>query len=113
VRELTAAKIGKMADQVETIDMAMSKSAAAHNVPYCSRRVGGLMNFWLSDELPAANQVRTDGQLPTRFHLACMANGLFAVPRSLLNISSVTTDEDVQEIIDRMDAAFGDLAEVL
>jgi glutamate-1-semialdehyde 2,1-aminomutase len=110
VRDLTAAKIDKMADQVETIDTAMSKSAAAHNVPYCSRRVGGLMNFWLSDELPAANQVRTDGQLPTRFHLACMANGLFAVPRSLLNISSVTTDKDVQEIIERMDAAFGDLA---
>jgi glutamate-1-semialdehyde 2,1-aminomutase len=113
VRELTAAKIDKMAEQVEKIDMAMQASAMAHNVPYCSRRVGGLMNFWLSDELPAANYVRTDGELPTLFHLACMANGLFLAPRTLLNISSATTDEDVKEIIDRMDAAFCDLAAVI
>ena len=113
VKELTAEKIDKMGEQVETIDIAMQKSAAVHGIPYCSRRVGALMSFWLSDELPAANDVRTDGDLPTLFHLACMANGVFAVPRTLVNVSTVTTDTDVAEIIDRMDAAFDDLAAVI
>jgi glutamate-1-semialdehyde 2,1-aminomutase len=113
VRDLTAAKIDKMAGQVETIDLAMEKSAAVHGVPYCSRRVGALMSFWFSDELPAANDVRTDGDLPTLFHLACMANGLFAVPRTLMNVSTATTDDDVKEIVERIDAAFDDLAAVI
>jgi glutamate-1-semialdehyde aminotransferase len=113
VRELTTAKIDKVAEQMETIDAAMQKSAAVHGVPYCSRRVGAMMNFWLSDELPVANYVRTDGELPTLFHLACMANGVFAVPRTLMNVSTATSDEDVKEIIDRLDAAFDDLAAVI
>ncbi len=110
VRELTAAKIDKMAVQVETIDEQMRQSAAKHGVPYSSRRIGSLMNVWFSEELPASNHVRTDNELATLFHLACMANGIFAVPRTLVNISTATTDEDVKEIIQRLDATFDDMA---
>jgi glutamate-1-semialdehyde 2,1-aminomutase len=113
VRELTPERLDAMASHMATIDRAMAQAATRHGVPYCSRRVGSLMNFWLSDDLPAANQVRTDGELPTLFHLACMANGVFAVPRALVNVSSVTTDEDVKELVERMDAAFDDLASVV
>jgi glutamate-1-semialdehyde 2,1-aminomutase len=113
VRELTSTKIDTMAMQVETIDVAMAKSAAAHGIPYCSRRVGALMNFWLSEELPAANQVRTDVEMATLFHLACMANGVFLVPRTIMNVSTATTDKDVEEIIERLDGAFQDVAAVI
>jgi glutamate-1-semialdehyde 2,1-aminomutase len=110
VRELTPAKIDKMAEQVATIDGEMRKSAAKHGLPYSSRRIGSLMNVWFSDELPAANHVRTDNELATLFHLGCMANGIFAVPRTLVNISTATTDEDVTEIIQRLDATFDEMA---
>lgn len=110
VRELTAGKIDKMADQVDTIDVQMAKSAAKYGVPYSSRRIGSLMNVWFSEELPASNHVRTDNELATLFHLGCMANGIFAVPRTLVNISTATSDEDVKEIISRLDATFSDMA---
>jgi glutamate-1-semialdehyde aminotransferase len=99
-----------MAEQIATIDGEMRKSAAKHGLPYSIRRIGSLMNVWFSDELPAANHVRTDNELATLFHLGCMANGIFAVPRTLVNISTATTDEDVTEIIQRLDATFDDMA---
>jgi hypothetical protein len=42
-----------------------------------------------------------------------MANGVFMAPRTLTNISTATTDADVEEVVDRLDAAFGDLAAML
>ena len=42
-----------------------------------------------------------------------MANGLFAVPRTLMNVSTATTDDDVEDIVARLDAAFDDLAAVM
>ncbi len=113
VRHLTEDKVERMNRQLETIDHAMAKSAAAHGIPYCSRRVGAMMNSWLSDELPAGNDARTDGELPTLFHLACMANGVFMAPRTLTNISTATTDADLEEAINRLDAAFADLAAMI
>jgi glutamate-1-semialdehyde 2,1-aminomutase len=110
VRELTAPKIDKMAAQVEKLDEAMRSSARNHGVPYSSRRIGSLMNVWFSDKLPAANHVREDGELATLFHLACMANGIFAVPRTLVNVSTATSDEDLTEIIQRLDSTFEDMA---
>jgi glutamate-1-semialdehyde 2,1-aminomutase len=110
VRELTQPKIDKMATQLELIDLAMAKSAAGHGIPYSSRRIGSLMNVWFSETLPASNHVRQDEAAATLFHLACMANGLFAVPRTLVNISTATTDADVVEIISRLDATFADMA---
>ena len=110
VRELTQPKIDKMAAQLEVIDAAMAKAAARHGIPYSSRRIGSLMNVWFSAALPASNHVRQDEAAATLFHLACMANGLFAVPRTLVNISTATTDSDVAEIISRLEATFDDLS---
>lgn len=108
--ELTEDRIQQMETRLGTIETEMSKSAARHGVPFSSRRVGSLMNVYMSDELPVANHVRADQELATKWHLACMTNGIFAVPRALVNVSTVTSDADVKEIIDRLDNAFEDLA---
>jgi glutamate-1-semialdehyde 2,1-aminomutase len=109
-RELTKEKIDKMALQMEIIDNELRKSAANYGVPFSARRIGSLMNAWFSEELPAANHVRTDEALATKFHLACMTNGIFGVPRTLLNVTTATSDEDVSEITQRLDAVMADMA---
>jgi glutamate-1-semialdehyde 2,1-aminomutase len=110
IRDLTAERIDKMTGQMETIEEAMRKSAARHGVPFSSRRIGSLMNVWFSEQLPAANHVRQDDTLATRFHLACMTNGIFGVPRTLMNVTTATSDDDVIEIVQRLDAALEDVA---
>ena len=82
LRDLTAARIAAMDRQVEALDEALAKAAAGHGLPYSSRRVGALLNVYLSDVLPAANPVHDDGRLMNLFHLAALSNGVFIAPRS-------------------------------
>jgi hypothetical protein len=39
-----------------------------------------------------------------------MANGIFGVPRTLMNVNTATSDDDVTEIVQRLDAALEDVA---
>jgi glutamate-1-semialdehyde 2,1-aminomutase len=110
VRELTADRIATTATHAERIEAALRKSAANLGVPFSCRRVGSMLNVWLSDALPAANHVREDVYLAGKFHLACLANGIFSAWRGLMNVSTVTTDNDVTEMINRLDAALTDVA---
>jgi glutamate-1-semialdehyde 2,1-aminomutase len=112
VRDLTPEKIEHMSAQVELIDLALARSASRHALPYSSRRVGSLMNVWFSESLPEANHVRVDTELAIGFHLSCMTNGVFAVPRALINVTTATSDADVLEITERLDEAVRDLASI-
>jgi glutamate-1-semialdehyde 2,1-aminomutase len=110
MRELTAEKIDKMAEQTKRIESALARSAARYGLPFSSRRVGSLMNMWLTETAPRANQIRTDREAAALFHLACSANGLLIAPRSLMNVSTAMTDNDVTEVIERFDSAMADVA---
>lgn len=92
------------------IDEALARSASSHQLPYSSRRIGSIINIWLTDEPPVVNHVRSDRTLARQFHLACMANGVFATPRTMLNVSTVMTDDDIVEVIQRLDCALADVA---
>lgn len=110
IRDLTAAKIDHMAQQMGTIEDGLRAACRKNGIPFSSRRIGSLMNVWFSNELPVANHVRTDETLASSFHLACMANGIFGVPRTLMNVSTATSDADVKEIIERLDNVVADMA---
>ncbi len=110
VRHVTAEQLDVMGRQMEQIDLALARSAAAHQLPYSSRRVGSIINIWLSEEPPVVNQLRTDRRLARLFHLACMVQGVFATPRTMLYVSTVMSDADVAEVIERLDAALADVA---
>jgi glutamate-1-semialdehyde 2,1-aminomutase len=113
MRELTEDRIDRMAVYTEQVDAALAKSAANHGIPYASRRVGSLVNLGFSESLPVANHVREDRALLDLFHHACIANGIFAHPPSLMNLTSITTDDDVTEITQRLDQALADMADAL
>jgi glutamate-1-semialdehyde 2,1-aminomutase len=110
LRDLTQDRIDRMAVQMEAIEAGLRASTAKHGIPFSSRRIGSVMNVWFSDELPAANQVRTDHALAASFHLGCMANGVFGIPRTQMNVSTATSDADAAEIIERLEAVISDMA---
>ena len=53
---------------------------------------------------------RQDEETATLFQLACMANGIFMVVRATMNVSTVMTDADVDEVCERFDRAVADVA---
>jgi hypothetical protein len=68
------------------------------------------MQMYFSNECPPFTQLRTDQELVDRFQLACTVNGLFVVTRIIINTSSVATDGDITEIIQRLDKSLEDTA---
>ena len=68
------------------------------------------MQMYFSETPPEYTQLRTDQDLVDRFQLACTANGLFVITRIMINTSSVATDADITEIIQRLDRSMADVA---
>ena len=88
----------------------LKKLAARHRLPFSTRRFRSLMNIYFSETPPPVNQLRQDVEMATAFQLACMANGIFMVVRLVLNCSTVMTDADIREALQRFDAALADVA---
>jgi hypothetical protein len=65
---------------------------------------------FLTDAPPPATLVRTDGELATAFHLASLNHGLFFAGRGLMALSTVVTDELLDDVIERFAAALSDVA---
>jgi len=110
VRDLTGDAIARMAAQAERLERALRESAAASSLPFSCRRVGSLLNIYFVDEPPRANLVRADAAMMARFHLAGMNHGLYFASRGLLVLSTVMTDADIDDAIERLDSALRDVA---
>ena len=110
---LTADRIATMAAQAERLDTHLAASAAASGLPFCSRRVGSLINMYLTPEPPSANVMRDDAAAMRLAHLAGMNHGLYFASRGLMVLSTVMTDDHVAEMCRRFDAVFADVAREL
>jgi glutamate-1-semialdehyde 2,1-aminomutase len=110
VRDLDADAIFRLEGISQQLDEAITARAAAAGLPFSLRRVGSLINVYFSPEPPEANQVRTDHDLMTRFHLAALNRGVFMVPRGLVNPSTAVTSDDLGIAIDRLGDAIDDVA---
>jgi glutamate-1-semialdehyde 2,1-aminomutase len=112
LRDLTQDKIDVLTERLARIEVALHASAKRHGLPFSTRRFHSLMNLYFQPEVPNYNQTRQDERLATAFQLACMNNGLFMVVRLVLNCSTVMTDADEAEILQRFDAAMADVAKI-
>jgi glutamate-1-semialdehyde 2,1-aminomutase len=110
VRELTSDRIGVMEEQAARLAEALRAQAGANGLPFSCRHEGSMLQTFFSDEPPPANLVRTDADLATAFHLAALNHGLFFAGRGLLALSTVITDELLDEIVDRTAGAMADVA---
>jgi glutamate-1-semialdehyde 2,1-aminomutase len=110
VRELTSDRIAVMEEQAQRLAAALAARAAAEGVPFACRHEGSLVQVFLTDAPPPATLVRTDGELATAFHLASLNHGLFFAGRGLMALSTVVTDELLDDVIERFAAALSDVA---
>ena len=111
VRELTQARIEKMAKQAERLAAELARAARQVGLPFSVRHYGSLMNVFFLKEPPPATIAREDARAIASFHLAALNQGLFLAPRGMIALSTVITDEVLSEICERATKAMADVAQ--
>ena len=111
VRELTQARIEKMAKQAERLAAELARAARQVGLPFSVRHYGSLMNVFFLKEPPPATIARDDARAIASFHLAALNQGLFLAPRGMIALSTVITDEVLSEICERATKAMADVAQ--
>jgi glutamate-1-semialdehyde 2,1-aminomutase len=110
IRELTQARIDKMASQAERLGAELSRAASQAELPFSVRTYGSLLNVFFLKEAPSATIAREDARAIANFHLAALNNGLFLAPRGMIALSTVITDELLSEISERAAKAMAEVA---
>lgn len=103
-------RIERMAGQAERLDTLLADGAAQAGLPFSSRRIGSLLNIYFTPEAPEANLLRSDASIMRKAHLAGMNHGMYFASRGLLVLSTVLTDEVIEQIGERFAAVFSDVA---
>ena len=111
IRELTQARIDKMAKQGERLAAELARAARKVELPFSVRQCGSLMNVFFLKEPPPATIAREDARAVANFHLAALNQGLFLAPRGMIALSTVITDEVLSEICERAAKAMADVAQ--
>ena len=110
IRELTQARIDKMAKQADRLGAELARAARSVELPFSVRTYGSLLNVFFLKEPPPATIAREDARTIANFHLAALNNGLFLAPRGMIALSTVITDELLSEISERAAKAMSDVA---
>jgi glutamate-1-semialdehyde 2,1-aminomutase len=110
IRELTKARIDKMAKQGERLAAELARAARQVELPFSVRQCGSLLNIFFLKDPPAATIARDDARTIANFHLAALNQGLFLAPRGMIALSTVMTDELLSEICERAAKAMADVA---
>jgi glutamate-1-semialdehyde 2,1-aminomutase len=111
MRELTQARIDKMARQGERLAAELARAARQVDLPFSVRHYGSLMNVFFLKEPPPATIAHDDARAIANFHLAALNQGLFLAPRGMIALSTVITDELLSEICERAAKAMADVAQ--
>jgi glutamate-1-semialdehyde 2,1-aminomutase len=110
IRELTHARIDKMAKQGERLAAELARAARQVELPFSVRQCGSLLNVFFLKEPPPPTIAREDSRAIANFHLAGLNQGLFLAPRGMIALSTVITDEVLSEICERAAKAMADVA---
>ncbi len=111
VRELTQARIDKMASQAERLAAELARAAHQVELPFSVRHYGSLMNVFFLKAPPPATIAPEDARAVASFHLAALNQGLFLGPRGMIALSTAITDEVLSEICERAAKAMADVAQ--
>lgn len=110
LRELTSDRIKRMDHLCESLQSGLIAAAKQHGLPFSTNRYGSCLNIYFGLSVPEFSALRDDELLMDNFHLACMNHGLFIANRGLIALSTVVTDQDIAEALERADLAMRDVA---
>jgi len=111
LRELTLDRIERMDRLCKTLQSGLIAAAKRHGLPFSTNRYGSCLNIFFSQSVPESSVLRDDELLMNNFHLACINHGLFIAHRGLIALSTVITEKDIAEAIERADLALRDVVE--
>jgi len=109
LRELTAERIERMDGLRELLQAGLVDVVNKHGLPLATNHYGSCMNIYFSESVPESSIVREDGELIDKFHIACINHGLFIAPRGMIALSTVITEKDIAEALQRVDMALRDV----
>lgn len=107
---LTSDSVADMARRAAHLEQRLAAAAAAVGVPFTCRRVGSLLNIYAADEAPVANIIRKDAATMRLIHLAGMNHGMYFASRGLLVLNTQMSDALIDDIGDRFEAVYRDVA---
>jgi glutamate-1-semialdehyde 2,1-aminomutase len=107
---LTQSKIETMERQARALQMGLQRKAAHAGLPFTVSRSGSLVNLFFASEIPEAVVVRPDQRLMGLYHLAAMNHGISIASRGMMALSTVMTDELINEITERLGDSMEDVA---
>lgn len=110
VRELTGARIDRMAGLALRLKAKLEAAAAQAGLPLTVNQYGSLLNLFFSATSPKAAILREDQERIGRFHIAALNRGLFLATRGLIVLSTVMDEALIDEIGERAALAIADLA---
>jgi glutamate-1-semialdehyde 2,1-aminomutase len=109
LRELTSDRIESMDRLCETLQSGLIAAAKRHGLPFSTNRYGSCLNIFFSQSTPESSVLRDDELMMNNFHLACINHGLFIAHRGLIALSTVITEKDIAEALERADIAMRDV----
>ncbi|MGH7814560.1 MAG: aspartate aminotransferase family protein [Candidatus Binataceae bacterium] len=101
LRDLTQAKIGKMAQQTERLAGELVRAARDAQLPFSVRQAGSLLSVFFLKDPPAPATMRDDERALANFHLAAINHGLIVSPTGTIALSTVITEQVLTEICER------------
>ena len=111
VAELTGGRIERMGALAERLRAGLLEAGNSFKLPLTVNHVGSLMNLHFSAGEPTPKAHRGADDMMGLFHLAALNSGVFIAPRGLIALSTVLTEELIDEAIDRCAAAMSDVAD--
>lgn len=106
LRELDADTLGYVNRLGDRFAAGVSQVAAAQGITLHVTGVGSLRNLHFTERPPshAAEAYAGDGELLRLLHLKLLVSGVLSAPRGMFALSSVTTEQEVDQVIDKLDA---------
>ena len=101
VRELTAARIEIMERQARQLKNGLLGIARNTGLALTINHVGSLLNLFFTDKHCGIHHDRDDLDIISRFHLACLNEGLFIAPRGLMALSTAFDDALIEQCLEK------------
>ena len=90
--------------------MRLLAAARKTGLPLAMNHYRSCLNLYFSESVPQSSIVRTDTAIIDRFHSAAINHGLFIAPRGMIALSTVMTEEIIDDALARAEAAMQDVA---
>lgn len=110
MREFTSKHIVEMEKLALRLKKGLEDAAQSAGLAFLVRHEGSLLNIYFTDTLPESTVERNDMKEMSLFHLAAMNHGLFIAPRGMLALSTVMTNETIDDAIAHAAAAMQDVS---